>query len=53
MRGGFSRRERGSPEPTEGATRVAELERLAALHERGALTDAEYDAQKGLVLGGS
>ena len=53
VRGGFSRRERGSPEPTEGATRVAELERLAALHERGALTDAEYDAQKGLVLGGS
>lgn len=53
VRGGFSRRERGSPEPTEGATRVAELERLAALHDRGALTDAEYDAQKGLVLGGS
>jgi hypothetical protein len=53
VRGGFSRRESGSPEPTDGSTRVVELERLAALHDRGALTDAEYDAQKGVILSGS
>jgi hypothetical protein len=53
VRGSFSRRESGSPEPSEGAPRVADLERLAALHERGALTDAEYDAQKGVILSGS
>jgi hypothetical protein len=26
--------------------RLAQLERLAALHDRGALTDAEFDEQK-------
>jgi hypothetical protein len=30
---------------------VERLERLAALHERGALTDAEYEAEKSLLLG--
>jgi len=36
-------------EPVAGAT-VDRLERLAALHERGALTDEEYDAEKALLL---
>jgi hypothetical protein len=30
---------------------AGELERLAALHARGALTDAEFAAAKGRVLG--
>jgi Short C-terminal domain len=41
------------PAPAEGnGGRLAELERLASLHERGALTDEEYSAQKGVLLGG-
>jgi hypothetical protein len=32
------------------AATVDRLERLAALHERGALTDEEYDAEKALLL---
>jgi hypothetical protein len=40
---------RPSSEPVAAAT-VDRLERLAALHERGALTDAEYDAEKALLL---
>lgn len=31
---------------------VAQLESLAALHERGKITDAEYEAQKRRLLGG-
>jgi hypothetical protein len=45
-------RVRGRPparEPVAPAT-VDRLERLAALHERGALTDEEYDAEKALLL---
>jgi len=34
------------------ATRTDELERLASLHERGALTDDEYSAQKATILAG-
>ncbi|MFN8584891.1 MAG: PH domain-containing protein [Dehalococcoidia bacterium] len=34
-----------------GDASVDELERLAALHERGALTDAEFEAQKRRLLG--
>jgi len=30
---------------------IAELERLADLHDRGALTDAEFEQQKRLILG--
>jgi hypothetical protein len=33
--------------------RVGELERLAQLHERGSLTDAEYAAEKALVMNDS
>ena len=38
------------PAPTNGNDRVSELERLAALHDSGALDDAEFDAQKARVL---
>ena len=38
-----------SSEDVAAAT-VDRLERLAALHERGALTDEEYDAEKALLL---
>jgi hypothetical protein len=34
----------------KAAVTVDRLERLAALHERGALTDEEYDAEKALLL---
>ncbi len=37
---------------TRGRSATAELERLAALHDRGVLTDAEFDAQKRRLLGG-
>jgi hypothetical protein len=47
--GGFNPFRRGAAE-TE-AERVASLERLAALHERGALTDKEYEAEKALLAG--
>src|SRR3954447_6876004 len=33
--------------------RVDELERLAALHDRGAISDKEFDSQKVLILNGS
>ena len=39
-----------SPAPARGGA-VDELERLAALHDSGALTDAEFSAQKEHVLG--
>jgi Short C-terminal domain len=32
---------------------VTELERLAALHDRGVLSDREFDSQKVLILNGS
>jgi hypothetical protein len=35
-----------------GGDSVAELERLAKLHESGALTDAEFEQQKARILGG-
>ena len=37
--------------PDEDA-RLQRLERLAALHERGVLTDEEFAAEKARVLGG-
>ena len=40
----------GSADGVDGQ-RLEALERLATLHERGALTDAEFAAEKGLVLG--
>jgi Short C-terminal domain len=45
-------RRRGEPTGREAvaAGTVDRLERLAALHERGALTDEEYEAEKALLL---
>ena len=40
------RRSGGGARPTR---RVESLERLAALHESGALTDEEYEAEKALL----
>jgi hypothetical protein len=48
----------GGPAPTAPAAepepedRIEQLERLAKLRESGALTDAEFDAEKRRVLGG-
>jgi hypothetical protein len=36
-----------------GAESVGELERLAALHDRGVLSDGEFDAQKVRIINGS
>jgi hypothetical protein len=41
----------GPPVAATGDPRVAELERLAGLHESGALTDEEFAAEKARVLG--
>jgi hypothetical protein len=39
----------GSAVAAEPSARLERFERLAALHERGALTDEEYEAEKALV----
>jgi hypothetical protein len=36
-----------------GDDRVSQLERLAKLHEEGALTDAEFEVEKSRILGGA
>ena len=41
-----------SPAPTSDDARLAHLERLATLHEKGVLTDEELAADKARVLGG-
>jgi hypothetical protein len=41
------------PGAATGGGSTAELEKLAALHQSGALTDAEFAAQKAKVIGGS
>jgi hypothetical protein len=49
----FSRLRRGStetPADASSTSRLDRLERLAALHDRGALTDEEYEAEKALAL---
>jgi hypothetical protein len=53
IRSWFGRRAReGAPAPAGGnGARLTELERLASLHDSGALTDEEYSSQKGLLLG--
>jgi Short C-terminal domain len=38
--------------PSEDDARLGRLERLAALHEKGVLTDEEFAAEKARVLGG-
>ncbi|HEY2600261.1 MAG TPA: SHOCT domain-containing protein [Thermoleophilaceae bacterium] len=58
-----TRRGRGAPEdgitttavppataPQGNGARLAQLERLASLHDSGALTDDEYSAEKGVLL---
>lgn len=40
------------PAPDPGADRLARLERLAALHASGALTDEEFEREKQRLLGG-
>jgi len=46
---------KGAPPPPMRSAQApgvaAELERLKSLHDSGALTDAEYEAAKGKVLG--
>jgi Short C-terminal domain len=50
LRAAFGRPKPGDSGRGEEAT-VDRLERLAALHERGALSDDEYQAEKALLLG--
>ena len=40
-----------TPPPSESLLTASELEQLAALHERGALTDEEFQAAKASLLG--
>src|SRR5262249_30208731 len=40
-----------APAASGGADPIAELERLAKLHDSGALTDAEFEQQKAKILG--
>jgi hypothetical protein len=45
------RREPEAPVPAAGSSaRMGDLERLAALHDGGTLTDSEFDDQKALIL---
>ena len=41
------------PAPPGHADNLARLERLAALHDSGALTDDEFAAEKRTLLGGA
>jgi hypothetical protein len=41
----------GWSRPSSEDDRVAQLERLAALRDSGALTKGEYDAEKAALLG--
>jgi hypothetical protein len=51
---GFAKRRRGQPQPASDAQdRMGDLERLAALHSSGALTDSEFTAEKQRLLGGT
>jgi membrane protein YdbS with pleckstrin-like domain len=42
----------GGPPPASGLSMPEQLEKLHELKERGAITDAEYEAQKARLLGG-
>ena len=46
-----SRGRRGAPPPEPEDRRLERLERLAALHERGALSDEEFEAEKAAIRG--
>lgn len=48
-----TRRPPTSPGPGHGRERVAELERLSALHDHGSLTDEEFAAEKAVLMNGS
>jgi Short C-terminal domain len=50
---GLSAARPAAPAGSPGDTRIADLERLANLHQRGALTDEEFRTQKTILLGGS
>jgi putative oligomerization/nucleic acid binding protein len=41
----------GAPGQAAGGDSTAQLEKLAALHNSGALTDAEFEAQKAKIIG--
>lgn len=40
-----------APEPQSTGPDLEQLKELAALHDQGILTDAEFDAQKAKILG--
>ena len=40
-----------APAPSAGETEIDELQKLAALHDQGVLTDDEFAAQKAKVIG--
>ena len=46
------RRAKGRSEGGSKGGRISDLERLAALHDSGAISDREFDVQKGLILDG-
>jgi hypothetical protein len=46
-----SRGRRGAPPPEPEDRRLERLDRLAALHERGALSDEEFEAEKAAIRG--
>lgn len=51
----YGRRSNGLPDTipdAQNGTRVAELERLAGLHTSGSLTDAEFAAEKSVLMNG-
>jgi hypothetical protein len=52
FRAGRRRTEAAGAAPGSGSDRVGELERLTALHDRGAITDQEFHSQKVLLLSG-
>jgi hypothetical protein len=52
FRAGRRRTEAPGAPPDSGSDRVGELERLAALRDRGAITDQEFQSQKVLLLDG-
>jgi hypothetical protein len=51
LRSAFAGRRAGGTQERERTAVVERLERLAALHEKGALSDEEYAAEKALLLG--
>lgn len=48
----YANRRHPKPAPANGE-RIADLERLAGLHDRGVLSDSEFESQKALIVNGS